>query len=480
MKNNLTKNLGLKIVSLFAAFFLWLLVVNVDDPVISRTYTGIPVEVLNEKVIEDEGKCYEILNGTNAINVVVTAKRSVVDQMSRDYIKATADFASMTFLDKVPIEVRSTRYSDQIDSISSRTEYLKIELEDVIERNIPVNVYYEGSTEEGFVLAGVDADKNEITIVGPESEVNTIAEAMTVVDITGFNKDTIVSTSMILKNEAGNEVVESRITIEKNNLEVNFLIDPIKEIPVSCGYSGTPLNGYVVNGAVLTTPSSVRISGRGENFDDMDVIYIPPNVISVDGAMADIEENVDISDYLPSGVIFADADFEAIINVQVAIEATMHKTISVPLSNITIDNIPEGYIAHVIDIGNVEIEIQGLGDTFDRYSGDLAIGVIDAASLIPTTIIPEQEGAPLQTGENLGMVTFDMPIGISVVNPISLRVIVDYIGNMPLVQAGAFGDLQIPDANSEIVMDEASEDVTEHSADHNKHEESEEPEESDE
>lgn len=84
MKNLFTKNLGLKIISVLGAFFLWLVVVNVDDPIISKTYTGIPVEILNEEVLTDQGKCYEVLNDSANINVVVTAHRSVLDGMSRD------------------------------------------------------------------------------------------------------------------------------------------------------------------------------------------------------------------------------------------------------------------------------------------------------------------------------------------------------------------------------------------------------------
>lgn len=437
MKNNLTKNLGLKFISLFAAFFLWLVVVNVDDPVISRTYTAIPVEVLNASVIEEEGKCYEILDGTNTINVVVTAKRSVVDQMSRDYIKATADMAAMNFLDRVPIEVRSIRYADQIESVSSRTEYLKIELEDVIDKVVPVTIEHEGIVADGYALTQIEASADQIKITGPESVVNEVVKATVHADISNINKDTLITTEVLPEDVNGNAVVDSRLVINNASIDVKFLINAIKEIPISCGYSGEPVSGYVVSGTIMTSPSSVRVMGRGENFDDMDVIYISPDAVSVDGAMADIEENVDISDYLPTGVEFADKDFVPIVKVSVSIQATQHKTITVPISNITIDNVPDGYIANMVDIGSVEVEIQGLGDTFDRFNGELAIGSIDATTLVPRMIVPEQEGAPLQTGENDGIVEFDMPLGISVVTPVRLMVIVDYVGTVPIVQAGA-------------------------------------------
>ena len=118
MRSLLTKNLGLKIVSVLGAFVLWLVVVNVDDPVISKTYTGISVEILNGDVLTSQDKCYEVAGDSGTINVVVTAHRSVIDLMSKDYIKATADMKSLTSADTIPIEVKSTRYSDRIDSVT--------------------------------------------------------------------------------------------------------------------------------------------------------------------------------------------------------------------------------------------------------------------------------------------------------------------------------------------------------------------------
>ena len=38
MKNKLTKNLGLKILSVVAAFLFWLVIINVTDPTTVKTF----------------------------------------------------------------------------------------------------------------------------------------------------------------------------------------------------------------------------------------------------------------------------------------------------------------------------------------------------------------------------------------------------------------------------------------------------------
>ena len=437
MKDLFTKNLGLKIVSILAAFILWLVVVNVDDPVISKTYTGIAVEVLNESVLSEQGKCYEIVGDTGTINVVVTAHRSIIDEMSKDYIKATADLRLLTSLDTVPIEVRSTRYSDRIESVTTRESNLKIGIENLVKKEVPILVGHEGEPAEGFILARTENALSTVTVSGPESVVNTVDKVVATADIKGVNSDITVTEPLYAYDAELTLVDDPRLELSRTVTEIKYIIYASKTIPITSGFSGNPANGYGTTGSVITDPSSVLIAGRGENFEDMEVIYISPDQVSVEGASSTVETTVNISDYLPTGVIFADHGFDPNVKVTVAIDENLRKTIEVPLSNITVENVPEGYVVNVVDVGGfVPVEIQGIGDAYDRYSGDLAIGKIDAMTLVPRGQTGVHEGAPLAVGENDGSVVFDFPTGVSLVNPVNLMVIVDHVGDTPVVVLG--------------------------------------------
>ena len=430
MKTLFTKNLGLKIISVLAAFVLWLVVVNVDDPIISKTYTGIPVEILNGDVLTEQGKCYDVLADSALINVVVTAHRSVIDGMSRDYIRATADLKQLTTLDTIPIEVRSTRFSDRIDSVTTRSSSVKLKIENLIKKDVAVTIGYEGEPAEGYVLSGVDNPLASVVVSGPESVISQISKVMASADITGVSRDLSV-TEPLYAYTSDNELIEDdRITLSRTVTEIKYTIYATKTIPVSSGFSGTPAAGFGTTGAVITEPSSVIIAGKGENYEDMEVVYISPDQVSVEGASSDVTATVDISDYLPSGVVFADNEFDGNVNVTIGVSQNLRKVIDVPISNITVENVPDGYTVNIVDIGaTFPVEIQGIGDAYDRYSGDLAIGKIDASALVPRNApLPEHEGAPIIVGESDGLVEFDFPSGVSLTNPVSLMVVVDHVG----------------------------------------------------
>jgi hypothetical protein len=242
--------------------------------------------------------------------------------------------------------------------------------------------------------------------------------------------DLVVTEPLRAYNSENEPVEDDRITLSRTVTEIKYVIYATKTIPISSGYSGIPAAGFGTTGTVITEPSSVVIAGKGENYDDMDVVYISPDKVSVEGASSDVTAEVNVSDYLPTGVIFADPEFDPNVEVTIGIDQNQRKIIDVPLSNITVENVPEGYMVNIVDIGaTFPVEIQGIGDAYDRYSGDLAIGRINALSLVPRNAQPpEHEGAPIAVGESDGVVEFDFPAGVSLTNQVTLMVVVDHSG----------------------------------------------------
>ncbi|MBR4759862.1 MAG: hypothetical protein IK078_06925, partial [Lachnospiraceae bacterium] len=126
MKDKLLHNLGLKIISCIVAVILWLVVVNVSDPVVDTTYSDIPLTVTGSESLAAEGKVYEML-GAGTVTISVSAKRSILDSLSSDNFKAEADLSLYNEeTGTVPVRVSSNRYSDKIDSVKSKTESVEV------------------------------------------------------------------------------------------------------------------------------------------------------------------------------------------------------------------------------------------------------------------------------------------------------------------------------------------------------------------
>ena len=84
MKNRLTRNIGLKLASVFLAVVLWLVVNAINNPTVPQGYYNIPVKLLNTDLITKSGQVYEVMDGTDVISrVTVRAPRSVINQLRR-------------------------------------------------------------------------------------------------------------------------------------------------------------------------------------------------------------------------------------------------------------------------------------------------------------------------------------------------------------------------------------------------------------
>lgn len=128
MQKRITKNLTLKILAFLIAVFLWLIVVNIDDPVDDKTFSNIPVQVTHEEVITDNNNTYQIVDNTQEVNVTVTAQRSVLDKIKAEDIQATADMKELTLRTQVPIEITIKGYAGKYEKATANPEICRSRL----------------------------------------------------------------------------------------------------------------------------------------------------------------------------------------------------------------------------------------------------------------------------------------------------------------------------------------------------------------
>ena len=130
----LTNNFGLKILAVLFAAILWIVVVNIDDPIKPYNYTT-SITFENQDFITNKNKIFEILDGSNTITFRVSAKRSILDKLSNADFTATADMEKIEYDEekgtyRVPVVVTQSKYSSSQVTIASNL-YKDVTLEDL-------------------------------------------------------------------------------------------------------------------------------------------------------------------------------------------------------------------------------------------------------------------------------------------------------------------------------------------------------------
>ncbi|MCR4696539.1 MAG: hypothetical protein K5654_04415 [Lachnospiraceae bacterium] len=374
MKQKLTHNLNLKVLAVLFSVMIWIIVVNIDDPVKSVQFNDVPVQVINESALTDENLCYEIKEGFERVDVTMSGRRSVIEDISKDNVTVVADLNERTENDTVKLKVSTNKYSGDIDSIKADNEFVELNIEELKKIQKVIQIETVGNPAEGYIEGDTDINLNRVRIEGPASIVDMVAYAKVQIDVEGATNNISASAPIVLYDTLGDRIDMSRLSMNIDTISVNQNILFTKTVPITCIPSGKPVDGYKVNGKVELSPSMITIAGPRPVLDNITQIAIPSSAVNINDEDSTYKTIVNINGYLPSGVTASDRNFGGNVSVSVQIEKEISKKYSVYLNKISMEGLDSNMTAEVTDntlsaSGNkVEIEVFGLPDELDGLS----------------------------------------------------------------------------------------------------------------
>lgn len=365
-KYKIFNNFGLKLLAVFLAVIIWIAVINVSDPVINTSYADIPVVVTNTEEITTNGKVYE-LTSDSTVSISVSAKRSVQDYLSEDNFKVIADLDDYDeATGKVPLRVECNKYSGQIDSMKSKTEFAEIKIEEMLRKQFVIAPIVTGEPEEGYIVGDVGTAENIVRVSGAQSAVAAIKKVTAEVSVAGLNSD--VNTSVDLKFYDKNDKVITDTSLMKNISTVAMSVEILatKELPLRFATSGVPKEGYGISGEIAANKETVIVAGKPSALAYLTSVDIASAAVKVDGADRDMEIEVDLTRYLPEGITLADEENDRMVAVKVPIEEITEKEFEIHTNAIKMQGLPEEFATKIIDSDNtITIRVQGFKGQID-------------------------------------------------------------------------------------------------------------------
>lgn len=378
MKNKITHNLTLKVMSVVLAFVLWLVVVNINDPDATKTIRGIEITILNEEAItgQGEGQVYTIRENRVA-SIVVKGPRSIVDNMDKNDVKATVDFSEVSSVGAVPISIVSL--PDGVALQNKITENMKISIEPLLTERFRVEVETTGTPAEGYVAGDTEVSPNVVNIKAPQSVMEKIKRVVVRVDVDGMSTNVSGrSVSLVLIDGNGKEIEyteDEHITLSAVTLLAGADILKYRTVPMEFAVSGEVADGYRYTGMV-SSMQEVALKGTRETVDAVARVEIPASDEAFDltGLTESKESTVDILPYLPAGTELLN-ESERYVTVNLNVEQLHTRSLYIPTDLLAVQNLTENLdIAYEVTPDSM-VELEGLQE-------DLAL--ITAESLQPT------------------------------------------------------------------------------------------------
>lgn len=376
MKKSLTNNIGLKLLAFLFAFMLWLLVVNIDDPVDTKTFDSIPVTIEHAEVVTQDQRSYQVLDGTDTVGVTVSATRSVLEKISAENIVATADMRELYLESQIPIEITIPGY--EFESATANPRNVQVKIEQNKSDTFPITVTTTGTVRDGYVLGNVQADPERVTVNGPESVIDRISKVVAQVNVSGLSEDSSIDAVLTYYDSDNNEISAEQLAnnLGTTGVKVNVTLYHTARIPVTVDTSGvTAADGYSIS-EVTWTPEEIQLAGEEEVLDALEGIRIPADAVDITSISQRTEQTVDITPYLPEGTRLVDENGNNIlVTARVAREGT--KSFDIPVGSITVDNLSDSLTVSGYGSGDdLEVHIGGPQEQLNSLQlSDLTVSI---------------------------------------------------------------------------------------------------------
>ena len=409
LKQRLKNNWTLKLASIAIAFLIWLVIGNINDPIIQKVYSNVKVNITNGSYIESRGMTYRLDSNYQTVSVTLRGNSSKVTKRNDDIV-VEADLTQIVDMDSTPVMVPVTVKCKDIsaENITVSPITIPIEIEERETKDFMIAVNYGDSVPgAGYEVGKIYANPEKISVSGPESIIEKIDRVVANVSVEGMTVNSSKKANLIIYDK-NQEIMSDKemqyLTFDIGDSQVDVYVElwsTVSGVTFTCDPKGTPASGYTVS-KIVTTPSEISLAGTEEALETLkkngNQIEIPSRLVDIGNARETVECKIDLAEILPSGTKTVSNQAESII-VEVGILPLGSKQISLPTQNIQALNLT-GELQTVFTDTALTVTVRGKEEDLKNVTAASIKASIDCSGL--------DEG------------TYNLPVTITLPNNITL------------------------------------------------------------
>ena len=360
MKKFFMKFLDIRVLSIIFAILIWYYVIGVQGPIITRTFK-VPITPINL-----ESGVF-IVNNPENVNVTAEGSSKAVLGIKGSDFTALVNLAGKSEGEiYVPVDVKPPTSAIKVKMVSP--EKVKIGLEKITTRKLPIVVKFKGKPADDFMPASPIITPDSVVLTGPLSKLEEIESAIVEVDLTGISSETtvVLPIQLIMKSDANiSDVQVNPTSCVVKILESNPTIS--KTVPIVPQIKGRPFQGFGVK-AISLTPGTITLEGNLDGLSNIKFISTAP--IDITGITE--TKAFDATVVVPDGVKVAGST-DCTVTVEIAPVKKLEFTI--PLT-VNYDSVQ--FDANV-SVKEIKVIVMGFEDVLNSISQDSVTAVIDVS-----------------------------------------------------------------------------------------------------
>lgn len=370
MKNFLSKNLGLKILSLL---FTLLLFSTANKDVSLRKVFTVPLQVLGEEILA-ERELFVYPTPPETIKVTLRGGSTALQNINAQDLKATIDLSDVETKGpkELPVEVTGFLPNVKLEEIA-----VNINVDDLLSKTVPIKVTYTEQLQDQYARRYIAQSDDKAYLTGPAEVVESIAQGSVLVtadmlkDDDGYFKKTLGIQWM---DDQGRPVDSEIIKSSVQFIEVTMY--PEKEVPVYVNLEGDAADGYRITD-VAAMPQTLRICADPQTLAQIE--RIETRAVDVEGLTSNKNQLVSLMEY--DGV-YLGLGQPSQVEVRVKVEALSIRTFEI--TEIDPINLPDEYEATVMP-ESVTVTLKGLASVLDALTEEDLYAEVDMTDAVRGT-----------------------------------------------------------------------------------------------
>ena len=349
------RNIGLRLLSLALAFFLWFVVLTLIDPPARASFT-VSLELMNEDALARSNKILqnetELLT-RSTIKIEVEGSTSAIDNLSRKIAAGNSPLRAYIDLNKAEI-LNATQIGEYIatnvivpdfGTDVSITRYdppeIGIMLDKITTRTFPVTITELGTVADGYIAQSAlkKSSPETIRIRGANITLAAINYMSIEVSINNATGDVVVTDIPKAYDEAGNEITDFEFVSEET---ATVTVPVYKTAIISVQQptiKGEPAEGYAVASTPDWSPKQITVVGPVDEINKRKPIVLEP--IDVTGRAENFTEEYSLRAALDKNLSIVNEEEETAV-AAVFIEPEISKELVIPVTSLTVFGLTPG------------------------------------------------------------------------------------------------------------------------------------------
>lgn len=361
--------------SFLFAFMLWFTVVNTIDTTADRSITNVPVSFDSSSESLEAMGLDVVLDEPIMVKVDMSGERSVVANVDRQDLLVQADLTGVTSAGEYTVHLSVTdRLGRDFDNLSTTPKEVTVRFDRTVKKTLSVTVDLSRLTyPDGYVIGDDYVNVQSVTISGPESDVSKVASCVVRPEKAGgITKTEVLTTDLILLDAEGNEVPSDYITMSSDTASVTVPLLKTKRLPITVDFLNVPEDFPLDELRYTLSKEDLLVAGPESSINSMTEL----SVGYIDFRDLDSGEyNFNLN--LPAGFINLEGDES--ITVSIDTTGIISRTMSV--SEIRLENVPDGYTVTPVTTAIRDVTVYGRSDIMETLTEEDLVAVVDLSDM---------------------------------------------------------------------------------------------------